>query len=136
MNRLLPKSTLKDLDGNEWPPGRFLSKTTIAAVWATWCAPCLKELPYVDQLAARLKDRHDAQVISFNTDDDPELAKLFVAKNGFKFPVLQAKNFAEDLMPYFAVPRTWIIQHGAIVEESERFYGDGGRWIDRVAAQV
>lgn len=136
VNRALPKITLKDLDGNEWPADRLLAKTTIAVVWATWCTPCVKELPYVDQLAVRLKDHPEVQVISFNTDDDPELAKLFVAKNGYKFPVLPAKNFAEDLMPYFSIPRTWIIQHGAIVEESEGFTGDGAQWIDRVAAQV
>ena len=134
VHRPLPKVVLRDLDGNEWQGDR-LTKTTIATVWATWCEPCRKELPYFAKLAERLKDRADVQVISFNTDDNPETARQFVEQHGYRFPVLSAKNFAEDLMPYFAVPRTWIIREGAIVEEALGFGGDGEQWVERVAAR-
>ncbi len=136
VHRPLPAARLLDLDGNPWPADRFRGTTTIAVVWATWCRPCVEELPYVSRLAERLKDRADTQVISLNTDEDPALARQFVETHGYKFPVLAAKNFAEDLMPYFAIPRTWIIRNGAIVEESEGFIGDGDQWVDRVLAEV
>jgi thiol-disulfide isomerase/thioredoxin len=133
---VLPKVALKDLDGNEWPADRLAAKTTIAVVWATWCGPCLKELPSFAKLAEQLKDRRDVQVVSFNIDENPGLVKAFLDKTGYKFPVLPAKNFAEDLMPYLSIPRTWIIRDGAIVEETEGFGGDGDRWVERVAGQV
>jgi thiol-disulfide isomerase/thioredoxin len=135
VRRTLPKVTLKDLDGNEWPPDR-LAKTTVAVVWATWCVPCRNELPFFEKLAERMKNRTDVQVISLTVDENPETAKQFVQKNGYSFPVLSAKNFAEDAMPYFSIPRTWIIRNGVIAQEAEGFGGDGDHWVDRVAAQV
>jgi thiol-disulfide isomerase/thioredoxin len=135
VHRALPKTALKDLDGNEWPVERF-AKTTIAVVWATWCTPCRSELPHFAKLAERLKDRTDVQVISFDTDDNPETAKQFMQENGYRFPALAAKNFAEELMPYFSIPRTWIIRNGEIVEEAHGFAGDGDGWVERVAARV
>lgn len=59
--------------------------------------------------------------------------KAFLDKTGYKFPVLAAKNFAEDLMPYLSIPR---IRDGAIVEETEGFGGDGDRWVEAVVGQV
>jgi thiol-disulfide isomerase/thioredoxin len=135
VHRPLPRVALKDLDGAEWPVDRLL-KPTIAIVWATWCEPCRRELPYFAKLAEKLNGRTDVQVISFDTDENPETAKQFVEKNGYKFPVLSAKNFAEDLMPYFSIPRTWIIRNGVILEEAEGFGGDGDQWVEHVAAQV
>jgi hypothetical protein len=52
-----------------------------------------------------------------HTDKHSGLVKPFLERAGYKFPVLAAKNFAEDLMPYFSIPRTWIIHDGVIVEE-------------------
>ena len=74
------------------------------------------------------------QVVSFDTDENPETAKQFMEKNGYNFPVLSAKNFAEDLMPYLSIPRTWIIRNGVIVREAEGFEGDGEQWVERVVA--
>ena len=135
-HRALPKIALKDLDGNEWAPDRFTSKTTLAVVWATWCAPCVEELPYFAKIIERLKDRPNVQMVSFNTDDNPELAKSFMEKNGYKFPVLIAKNFAEDLMPYLSIPRTWIIRDGVVVEEAEGSGLSWDQWVDRVVAEL
>ena len=133
VHRPLTAVVLKDLNGKEWPIER-LAGTTVAVVWATWCEPCRRELPYLAKLAERLKDRSDVQVVSFDTDENPETAKQFMEKNGYNFPVLSAKNFAEDLMPYLSIPRTWIIRNGVIVREAEGFEGDGEQWVERVVA--
>jgi len=135
VHRPLPTVVLKDLNGNEWPINR-LTGTTIAVVWATWCEPCRAELPYLAKLAERLKDRSGVQVVSFDTDENPETAKQFVERNGYNFPVLSAKNFAEDLMPYFSIPRTWIIRNGATVNEAEGFGSDGDKWVERLAEEA
>lgn len=65
-----------------------------------------------------------------------ELAKSFMQKNGYKFPVLIAKNFAEDLMPYFFIPRTWIVRDGSVAEEAEGPGLSWDQWVDRIVAQV
>lgn len=136
VHRPLPKVALKDLDGDEWRSDRLAKTTTIAVVWATWCEPCRNELPYFAKLAERLKDRSDVQAVSFNTDENPETAKKFVEQLGYKFRVLSAKNFAEDLMPYLSIPRTWIIRNEVIVEEAEGFGGNGDQWVEKIAGKL
>jgi thiol-disulfide isomerase/thioredoxin len=135
-NRPLPEFSLKDIAGNTWTLARFKGKTTIAVVWATWCAPCREELPYFATLAERLKDRHDVQAVSFNTDENSGAVELFLKQRGYTFPVLLAQHFAEDLMPYFSIPRTWILRDGVLVAESAGFSGDREKWPDDVIAQI
>ncbi|MGD0131239.1 MAG: hypothetical protein ABSE57_04295 [Bryobacteraceae bacterium] len=58
-----------------------------------------------------------ALAISFNTDDKIALAESFAKSHGYTFPVLGTKQYAEDLMPLMAIPRTWIIKNGVIAAE-------------------
>jgi thiol-disulfide isomerase/thioredoxin len=136
VNRTLQEFSLKDAAGQTWTLARFKGKTTIAIVWATWCQPCRAELPYLAKLAATLKDRNDVQVISFNTDENIGAVEPFLKQSGYTFPVLFAQHFAEDLMPYFAIPRTWIIRDGVLTAESVGFGGDWQKWQDEIAAQL
>jgi thiol-disulfide isomerase/thioredoxin len=130
--RKLPPLTARDIDGNQWTLDRFAGKTTIAVVWATWCEPCRAELPYFAKLAERLKSRNDVLAISFNTDDNMAVAQAFVKSQGYTFPVLSAKQYAEDLMPLFAIPRTWIINNGEIAKEYRGFAADGDKWVEEI----
>jgi thiol-disulfide isomerase/thioredoxin len=136
VNRPLPEFSLKDVAGNTWTLARFKGKTTIAVVWATWCAPCVQELPYFAKLAEKLKDRGDVQVVSFNTDANIGAVEPFLKEKGYAFPVLLAEHFAEDLMPFFYIPQTWIVRDGVLTAESAGFGGNREKWPDAVIAQV
>jgi|GEM_PF-644475 len=135
LNRPLPDFTLKDIAGGTWTPDRLKGKTTIAAVWATWCEPCRAELPHLAKLADALKSRGGVQVIALNTDENAGAVEPFVKQSGYGFPVLLAQHFAEDLMPVFAIPRTWIVRDGVLVAETVGF-GDPEQWREAVLAQI
>ena len=130
--RILPPLSARDIDGNQWTLDRFAGKTTIAVVWATWCEPCRAELPYFAKLAQRLKDRDDVLVISFNTDENIAVAQAFAKSQAYTFPVLWAKQYAEDLIPEFTIPRTWVIKNGVIAKEYRGFAGDGDKWVEEI----
>ena len=134
--RKLPPLMARDIDGNQWTLDRFAGKTTIAVVWATWCEPCRAELPYFAKLAERVKGRDDVLAISFNTDDNIAVAKAFAKSQGYMFPVLSAKQYAEDLMPMFSIPRTWIVKNGVIEKEYQGFAADGDKWVAEILAQL
>jgi pentatricopeptide repeat protein len=129
--RLAPMS-VKDFNGDLWTLDRLKGKTTIAVVWATWCGPCVSELPHFSRLAERLKGRDDVLAISFNVDQNIWLAESFFKKREYSFPALAAKQYAEDLMRDLGIPRTWIIKDGAIVYEREGFGGDGDKWVEEM----
>lgn len=135
-NRKLPMLSARDIDGGQWTLDRLAGKTTIATVWATWCEPCRAELPYFAKLVERLKSRNDVLAISFNIDDNIAVAESFAKSQSYKFPVLFAKQYAEDLMPLVSVPRTWIIKNGVIIEEYEGFGADGDKWVEEMLSRL
>jgi thiol-disulfide isomerase/thioredoxin len=130
--RKLAPMSVKDFDGNLWTLDRLRGKTTIAVVWASWCGPCVSELPHFARLAERVKGRDDVLAISFNVDENAFVAESFMKKRGYGFPALAAKQYAEDLMGDLGIPRTWIIKDGAIVFEREGFGGDADQWVEEM----
>jgi thiol-disulfide isomerase/thioredoxin len=47
-------------------------------IWASWCAPCKEEMPLLDEMAGRLKDK-GVQVIAVSIDEDRESAQEFLS---------------------------------------------------------
>lgn len=55
--------------------------------WASWCGPCRKSFPWMNQIQAKLKQR-GFMVISVNLDAERELADKFINDNPIGFPVV------------------------------------------------
>ncbi len=59
------------------------SKIYVVNFWATWCAPCVKELSYFDELSVEISDNHAEVVlvsVDFKKDHDRRLLPLIVMK--------------------------------------------------------
>ena len=59
----------------------YRGKPVLLNLWATWCAPCIEEMPTLDALAAREGAR--LQVIALSQDLDPSKVAPFWAKGGY-----------------------------------------------------
>jgi len=64
-----PAVTFNDADGNAMGLGNFTGKPTLVNLWATWCAPCVKELPTLDRLAQA--QGGNMNVVAISQDDGP-----------------------------------------------------------------
>src|SRR5512144_525457 len=73
----VPDFEVKDLQGRVLRSVDLRGKVAVVDFWATWCAPCVKELPELQAYHDRLKGRSDVVFLSFDTDDDAELVKQF-----------------------------------------------------------
>ncbi len=85
-----------DLDGNTVSQEIFTqSKLTMVNVWATYCNPCLREMPGLGELAAEY-DRSEFQIIGIVSDvwegEDQTLAESLVQETGAGFPHLLAND--------------------------------------------
>ena len=82
--------TLKDLDGNPMKLSDYYNKNVILIdFWATWCVPCIKELPHFQKFYDRYKEK-GLKIFSISVDG-PEtvaLVKTFVKRYKYSFPVL------------------------------------------------
>ena len=78
--------TLKDLEGKTWTLKALRGKVVLVNFWATWCPPCRKELPDLEALYKRFKDR--GLVVLGISDETLDKVQPFVARQGMTYPVL------------------------------------------------
>ncbi|KRG71308.1 hypothetical protein ABB27_03395 [Stenotrophomonas terrae] len=87
VGELLPAFTLPDLDGMPVQfPDRFKGKPLLINVWASWCAPCIEEMPELARFAARHAD-DGPQVVGLALDT-PEAVLDFLGNVPVYYPIV------------------------------------------------
>jgi thiol-disulfide isomerase/thioredoxin len=103
---LVDRIELTDLDGKALPLDSFKGKTIFLNYWATWCRPCLAEMPDLDKAAQILGE--EKFVFLAASDEDLEKVKKFAAKFDYSFQFVHSKTSVFDL-DIMALPTTMII---------------------------
>jgi thiol-disulfide isomerase/thioredoxin len=83
-----PPLVLKDLDGREVRLDAFRGRTVVVNFWATWCAPCVEEMPSL----ARLREKFAPQgleVIGVNFQENAARIRPFLERYGIDMPVVR-----------------------------------------------
>ena len=136
-NRAIPPFSLLDLNGKTWTLDSLKGKTTLVNVWATWCAPCRLELPLIQELYEKSKDRSDIQVITLNIDTDQNLVEPFLKKNKFSFPSLFGKSFMDKFAGSIGIPMTWIVDSaGTIRNETLGYSSSSTDWVSQMLKRI
>ncbi len=83
-----PGLKLKTVDNQEVDLSALKGRMVIVNFWATWCGPCVAEMPSLQALAARLGVKN-AFVIGVNYHESPQKISDFQAKYPVNFPLLR-----------------------------------------------
>jgi thiol-disulfide isomerase/thioredoxin len=105
----MPAFELADLSGKTWRLKSLEGRAVLINVWATWCGPCQAELPHLEKLYEKVKDRADLQILTLTIDEDLGVVAPFMKEKGFTFPVLPAFSFVTGLLDLVAIPQNWIV---------------------------
>jgi peroxiredoxin len=84
-----PEFTLMNLDGTPYPMASLDGKVVILDFFATWCAPCIAELPELEGVRRDLSNRRDVEVLivaNDSGDDTPESIRAFTEENPMEVP--------------------------------------------------
>jgi len=65
---------------------------TVVNFWATWCAPCIKELPYIEEAYQQNKSRMDLVLVNLDFADDIDKVNSFIARKSLTGEVLLLDN--------------------------------------------
>ncbi|MDH3535841.1 MAG: TlpA family protein disulfide reductase, partial [Gammaproteobacteria bacterium] len=84
-----PPLTIKltDIDGNPVVRSDFEGRVTLVNFWATWCPPCIEEIPSLNRLQLKMAGR-PFELISINYAEDRETVVNFLRRVNVDFPVL------------------------------------------------
>ena len=110
---LVERISLKDLNGNSIELSDLKGKVIFLNFWATWCKPCVKEMPSIDKASELLKN--EPVVFLAASDEEVEKIKKFVSKLSYRFQFVHSATSVFDL-DIKALPTTIIIlSEGKIV---------------------
>ena len=79
--------TLNQLDGETLNFEDLKGKVVFINFWATWCAPCVAEMPSINSLYEIYKDNPDIVFVMINVENKEEKVRKFMKKKKFSFPI-------------------------------------------------
>lgn len=124
---------------------QFAGKVTLVNFWATWCAPCLNELPSLQALHTSMKDR-GVIVVGVAVDDSVENIREAQAKYGLTYPIIiDSESQSKRLYEVKGLPESFVLdgeQRVVVVMDPDgrsgpvtRIIGDR-EWSEKWASQV
>ena len=107
---------LKNIDGNTVTKDNFTGQITVINFWATWCPPCIEEIPSLNRLKKKMADV-PFELISINYAEDDKTIIDFMKEVNVEFPVLLDKNgeFAKQ-WNVISYPSTFIIDSKGVIQ--------------------
>lgn len=112
-----PDFTLKNRDGEPFTLSEQEGKVVVLNFWATWCAPCRKEIPDFMELHKELKD-DDVLFAGISLDEEGwEKVRPYAKDMGINYPIMVDNGrVSRDYGPIRAIPTTFIINKKGKVE--------------------
>ena len=113
-----------DLEGRRWSSTDLLGKVVVLDFWATWCPPCLAEIPHLKKLREKYGDRLVLLGVALDSLDRRRLG-AFLHRQGVTWPQIHAtQGFQSEPATHFAVefvPATRIVDsRGRLVASNLR----------------
>jgi peroxiredoxin len=110
--RLMRALSLPDAEGRPYPLAETAGKTVVLNFWATWCPPCIEEMPELAELHREIA-RSNGAVIGIGIDS-PSNVREFASKHQFPYPLLVGGMGGTELSRRFgnssgALPFTIVI---------------------------
>lgn len=137
IDKTLPDFELSDFGGQRWRRNDLAGKRVLVNLWATWCGPCLLELPKVQELHEHYVDDPTVQVLTINLDRDNPVARRLVEREGWTFPVLTA-GLQSEAFADLAIPRNWIVDREIVRQWEQTGFNIeiAEHWVDDIVSLI
>ena len=110
--------TVNDLNGNEVKFSQYRGKVVLLNIWATWCPPCVKEIPDLNELHHAYKDK-DVVILGVSVDAKIDDVKQALNSNiKIDYPVWFANQDFIKQFQVTSIPHTLIVdKKGMVVQQ-------------------
>ena len=97
---------LSDIDGNVVSMEDWEGEVVFLNFWATWCPPCIAEMPDINSLYNEVSDVRFALI---SLDKDHEKAKAFIERKDFDFPIYFLNSPLPRTYNVSSIPTTYVL---------------------------
>jgi len=123
-----PNFTLPDIDGKLHSINDHRGKVIMLNFWASWCPPCVREMPSMERLYTKYKDK-DFVVVAVNQWEDEDIVFEFTGRLDLEptFPILlDRESRVSEQYSVKGLPTTYLINK----EGKVQYRAMGGREFD------
>ena len=118
ITRDLPTFELEELNAGVWNQDSIKGQPYIVNFWATWCGPCVHELPAMNRAAEQLLDE-GVGMVAINLGEGADAINTFMQRVPIEFPVLLGNQLTFPNWKVKGMPTTYIVSaEGEIVAEA------------------
>ena len=107
-----PDFTVEVIDGETFTLSEARGRPVVVNLWASWCAPCREEIPYISAFATA---NPDVTVVGVAVEDAEQAARDFAGEIGASYPLALGTNDFEDAYPNIGLPTTYIVDENGTI---------------------
>ena len=126
---------LTKLDGSKLDMASLRGKVVVLNFWATWCGPCLTEMPMFEKTIAKFKEDKDVVFLAITTDEDRDLVAPFLKQHKFNLPVAYA-DYLNDFFAVNSIPTTIILDRKGEVAFRQAGYNPRGDFVGELSGRI
>jgi cytochrome c biogenesis protein CcmG, thiol:disulfide interchange protein DsbE len=109
-----PEFTLEDSD-HKISLNQFRGQVVVLNFWATWCAPCVEEVPSLVEMQRRMKAK-GVEVVAVSIDDNESAYRQFVRDHGVDLlTVRDPRQTIAGMYGTFKFPETYVIDRNGVM---------------------
>ncbi len=109
---------LTDINGNSTNFKSLKGKVIFLNFWATWCPPCIGEMPQIQELYDKFKNNEDVVFLLVSNEDLSKI-KTFISNKEYSFPVYSSRYKAPEIFASKSIPTTFLIDKNGIIKVKE-----------------
>jgi len=108
---------LQDLEGNNFNLEQAKGKVTLVNIWATWCPPCIAEMPSLQALYNDYNNKIEFVLVS---NEEQNVINSFLKKKGYNFKIYTPQSKTPETFIVKSIPRTFLLDRDGniIIDES------------------
>lgn len=137
-----PDFTISLADGSEFTLSDQQGKIVLLNFWATWCGPCVREMPAFERLEEDCGE--DVVILAVNCMEYADTVTAFIEENGYTFPIaIDEEGIVSAKYPTQGIPYTLVIDGDGIVQniyvgaaDADTQYNEYKSAIDAIAGSV
>lgn len=107
-NGLFPDFSVTDINNNSIQLSKLRGRYVLIQFWASWCIPCIEEIPYLKKINDRYNDS-TLTIISFSIDQNAFAFKKAIEKHAMDWPQVYGDTRLYNSMAYLPIPQLYLI---------------------------